>query len=105
MNKQYEQLLGELFDSLDEDASGFLDVRAFAVLGEAITGRPVTIEEAKLQLDRADADGDEMVSRQEWLEFSLILNRLDSYQFTQLIQGYLEKINEIKARVLQEIEG
>ena len=101
MNRQYEQLLGELFDTLDEDASGFLDVRAFAVLGEAITGRPVTTEEAKLQLDRADADGDEMVSRQEWLEFSLILNRLDSYQLTRLVSNYLEKVKAIKARTFE----
>lgn len=96
MNETYEKLLQELFDELDSDASGFLDVRAFVLLGQAVTGQKVTTQEAKLQLDRADHDGDDMVSRQEWLEFSSMLFRLDNYHFSRLISGYISNVRKIR---------
>jgi hypothetical protein len=92
----FERLLSELFDELDLDHSGFLDTRAFVLLGEAMNGHPVSAKEARIQLGRADRDGDEVVSRQEWLDFSAILMRLEEYMFKKTIQGYIEKVREIK---------
>ncbi len=92
----FERLLSELFDELDLDHSGFLDTRAFVLLGEAMNGQPVSAKEARIQLGRADRDGDEVVSRQEWLDFSAILMRLDEYMFKKTIQGYIDKVRAIK---------
>ncbi len=98
MNSLFERLLGELFDELDLDHSGFLDTRAFALLGEAMNGQPVSAKEARVQLGRADRDGDEVVSRQEWLDFSAILMRLDEYMFKKMIQGYIDTVRAIKGK-------
>ena len=92
MNRHYKKLLNELFDTLDIDSSGFLDVRAFQALGEVMTGAPISIPEATVQLKRADKDNDDMVSRIEWLEFSVMLMQLDEDTFTDVISDYISKV-------------
>mmetsp|Transcript_7330 Transcript_7330/g.12170 ORF Transcript_7330/g.12170 Transcript_7330/m.12170 type:complete len:110 (-) Transcript_7330:51-380(-) len=95
MNPSYEALLNELFDELDADKSEFLDIRAFVTLGEAMNGVPVSTRQAQAQLDRADKDGDGMVSRREWIEFSAMLGRLDEQTFTKVIGGYLTTVKKM----------
>jgi len=73
-------------------------VRSFVLLGNAMNSQPVTTEMAESQLRRADKDGDDMISRNEWLEFSQMLGHMDDYAFKKLIRGYIDSVRKLRKR-------
>ena len=73
-------------------------MRSFVLLGNAMNSQPVTTEMAESQLRRADKDGDDMISRNEWLEFSQMLGHMDDYAFKKLIRGYIDSVRKLRKR-------
>lgn len=84
-----------LFRLLDTNSDGFLDVHEFSRFGRALTGRHVDPEHAAMQLARADADGDGMVSLSEWLAYGRFLARTpDFFGIVDGIKAALVRVDE-----------
>ena len=86
------ELLLKLFDALDKDQDGKLNVKDFQKLGEVMTGKRPSKESALAQLRRADLDGDDEVGKDEWLDFSSNLARMHKIYFQDCMQSYIGKL-------------
>ncbi len=89
--------LTELFHKLDANGDGELDLHEFRRLGEAVTGRPLSDEEVRGQLSRADADGNDRLDLDEWLAFGQVLGNMPDAQFVAMIDGFIQRLPDSSA--------
>lgn len=103
----YQQdLLIELFDTLDIDNDGKLNVKDFRRLGEVMTGTRPTKDSALAQLKRASLKGDlDYIVKDEWLAFSANLAGMDKLYFKDCIGSYIGKLKLIQKEKDHKIQA
>ena len=89
------QKLTDLFEALDANSDGVLDLDEFQKLGRAITGKAQSVAETKALLERADADSDCELGLEEWLEFSATLADLPENDFNETVERYTEEVKKL----------
>jgi hypothetical protein len=88
-----------VFRLYDFNSDGYLDVNDMRVLGWALSLRQRVPEphEASLQIQRADVDGDLLLSVDEFLRHSLALSRIPEHDFA-LLMRLLEESHAVALR-------
>ena len=99
------ELLINLFEALDRDNDGKLTVKDFRNLGEVMTGTRPTKASALAQLRRADLDDDDEVGKDEWLDFSSNLAKMDKLYFQDCMKSYIGKLKLLDDEKNQKIEA
>lgn len=88
LHPKRREALKRVFVRFDFNGDGFLDVKDMQVLGWALSVRQRVPElhEASLQIQRADRDGDGLLSEEEFLRYSVVLGRLPDHDFVLLVR-------------------
>ena len=99
LDRDQTALLTKLFNELDRNGDGKLDIDEFKLFGKAISGKEVTDTQARMQITRADRNKDESIDLDEFLAFSAMLGKLPPDSFRATIELYTRKVREEMARV------
>lgn len=97
MPPEYRDKLTLLFNKLDVNGDGVLDLYEFKLLGKLVTGVDVTEQECQAQLQRADINKDGVVDLDEFLVYSSIaFGRAAPDVASERLDTYLQVIDSLK---------
>jgi len=92
-----------VFNFLDKDGNGEVDIEEIKKWGEDLRGKPYTAEEVEKILKSFDADDNKRITLQEWLNYhkSVIPGNYTVEQFDESLQNYLPQktLNKIADRL------
>lgn len=93
-----KSMMTDLFNELDADKSGNLDVEEFTRFAQVLTGKKVSEEKCRKQMQRADADRDGTIDLEEWLRFGKMLNKMPLPSFKKTVKGYITAVSALRAK-------
>eukprot|EP00656_Telonema_subtile_P053169 TRINITY_DN761_c0_g1_i1.p1 TRINITY_DN761_c0_g1~~TRINITY_DN761_c0_g1_i1.p1 ORF type:complete len:782 (+),score=241.73 TRINITY_DN761_c0_g1_i1:134-2479(+) len=92
-SKYRTHMLTVVFDHLDKNKDGAVDIEEIKKWGEDLRGKPYTPEEVDKILESFDADQDKQITLEEWLKYHKVVipAAFTVSQFDKSLENYLPK--------------